>query len=473
MFRRFSVNFAIFSILMDMGSVAFALYASNQFRPWLGEAMQWLPLVRDVNRPFNLPLTLYVLFPVVWVLILTFFDVYDGEKHLWVVDEFTALTLGASLAGIALAGLMYLSYRDTSRLLFVFSVLLAYLFLLLWRVPARAFYLRRQMKQRKAPRVLILGAGPVGREVQTQLQHAPFHVHFVGFLDDDPQKQAQHQDVLGSLDEVRRIVQEQGVDHVILALPLRAYQRMEQVVKSLIDLPVQIWLIPDYFHLALHHAEVKEIAHITMLNLRASALRWYQRLVKRAFDLAVTILLLIPALPIMGVIALAIWLDDGAPVLFRQQRVGENGRLFTMYKFRTMVKNAEALRHLVEQVDANGNLLHKRPDDPRVTRIGRFLRRSSLDELPQLFNVLRGEMSLVGPRPELPYLVEQYQPWQRKRLVVPPGITGWWQVHGRSDKPMHLNTAEDLYYVQNYSFWLDIVILLKTAWVVLRGKGAY
>jgi len=147
--------------------------------------------------------------------------------------------------------------------------------------------------------------------------------------------------------------------------------------------------------------------------------------------------------------------------------------LFTMYKFRTMVKNAESLHHLVERLDEQGHILHKHPDDPRVTRVGRFLRRWSLDELPQLFNVLRGTMSLVGPRPELPYLVERYEAWQRKRFAVPQGITGWWQIHGRSDKPMHLHTEDDLYYIQHYSIWLDIQILIKTFWSVLRGKGAY
>jgi len=118
-------------------------------------------------------------------------------------------------------------------------------------------------------------------------------------------------------------------------------------------------------------------------------------------------------------------------------------------------------------------LIHKIENDPRVTRSGRFLRRSSLDELPQFLNVLRGEMSLVGPRPEMPYLVDKYQPWQRKRFTVPPGITGWWQVSGRSDKPMHLNVEDDLYYISNYSVFLDIQILMRTLWIVLVGKGAY
>jgi lipopolysaccharide/colanic/teichoic acid biosynthesis glycosyltransferase len=178
-------------------------------------------------------------------------------------------------------------------------------------------------------------------------------------------------------------------------------------------------------------------------------------------------------LPLMGLIALAIKLDSPGPVLFRQARVGENGELFHMLKFRSMVVNAEQLQTAVNEVDADGHLIHKREDDPRVTRVGRFIRRWSLDELPQFFNVLKGEMSLIGPRPELPWLVEKYEPWQRKRFAVPQGLTGWWQVNGRSDKMMHLHTDEDLYYIQNYSLWLDIYILLKTPWVILRGKGAF
>jgi exopolysaccharide biosynthesis polyprenyl glycosylphosphotransferase len=210
-----------------------------------------------------------------------------------------------------------------------------------------------------------------------------------------------------------------------------------------------------------------------MLDLRAAALTEFQRLIKRIFDLLITTGILIFALPVMGIVALLILLTDGKPILFTQQRVGENGKLFKIYKFRTMVRNAEALHKQVETVDTQGELIHKKKDDPRITPLGRFLRRLSLDELPQFFNVMRGNMSLVGPRPELPYLVELYQPWQRKRFSVPQGITGWWQIHGRSDKPMHLHTEDDLYYIQNYSLWLDIQILMQTLWIILRGKGAY
>jgi lipopolysaccharide/colanic/teichoic acid biosynthesis glycosyltransferase len=194
---------------------------------------------------------------------------------------------------------------------------------------------------------------------------------------------------------------------------------------------------------------------------------------KHLFDLFFGLVALILALPLMALSVLMVYLEDGLPVIFCQTRVGKDGRLFVMFKIRTMVKNAEQLQSQVEKRDSDGNLIHKMKDDPRVTRVGRVLRRFSLDELPQLFNVLSGTMSLVGPRPEIPSLAERYEPWQRRRLDVLPGMTGWWQINGRSDKPMHLHTEDDLYYIRNYSVWLDLQIIVRTIWVVLSGKGAY
>jgi exopolysaccharide biosynthesis polyprenyl glycosylphosphotransferase len=210
-----------------------------------------------------------------------------------------------------------------------------------------------------------------------------------------------------------------------------------------------------------------------VIKLRDPVIEGIPRLIKRIFDLIAASLSTILSLPIMALITSAIRLDSPGPIIFRQPRVGENGRIFNMLKFRTMKLGAESEPVKATETTRNGQLIHKRPDDPRVTRVGRFLRRYSLDELPQLFNVLKGDMSLVGPRPEMPWLVDRYDSWQRKRFAVPQGITGWWQINGRSDKPMHLNTDDDLYYVYNYSLWLDVQILLRTPFAVLRGKGAF
>ncbi len=208
-------------------------------------------------------------------------------------------------------------------------------------------------------------------------------------------------------------------------------------------------------------------------QLDPASLTGYQRAIKRTIDVAAAGLGLIAIAPVMVAIAIAIKLDSHGPVFFRQQRVGENKRMFGMYKFRSMYTDAEQRLSEVMQHTTDGHVIHKRRNDPRVTGVGRFIRRTSLDELPQLLNVIFGDMSLVGPRPELPMLVAKYEPWQHERLLVPQGMTGWWQVNGRSDKPMHLNTEEDIYYVRNYSLMLDMQIILKTVWVVLRGKGAY
>ncbi len=192
-------------------------------------------------------------------------------------------------------------------------------------------------------------------------------------------------------------------------------------------------------------------------------------MLKRAFDLLFGFLALLLVLPIMALSMLLVYLDDGSPVIFRQKRVGKSGQLFEMLKIRTMVKDAERLQRQMEKHGSS----YKVQDDPRVTRVGRVLRRLSLDELPQLFNVLAGTMSLVGPRPELPSLAERYEPWQRKRFDVLPGMTGWWQINNRSEQPMYLHIEDDLYYIQNYSFWLDLRILARTVWIVLSGRGAY
>jgi lipopolysaccharide/colanic/teichoic acid biosynthesis glycosyltransferase len=190
-------------------------------------------------------------------------------------------------------------------------------------------------------------------------------------------------------------------------------------------------------------------------------------------DLAVSAAVLVLGSPAFLIIPLLIRLDSKGPILYRTERVGENGKLFTMLKFRTMVTGADKLQDQVTTYDDEGRPVYKTKDDPRVTRIGKILRRTSLDELPQFINVLKGEMSVVGPRPEQPFIAESYEDWQWQRLTVPPGITGLWQVSGRSDMPLHLNTRTDIQYARNYSLFLDIKILFKTVGVVLRGKGAY
>ena len=198
-----------------------------------------------------------------------------------------------------------------------------------------------------------------------------------------------------------------------------------------------------------------------------------QRRWKRGVDVAVGSLLLVCSLPVMVLIALAVRLVSPGPVILGQERVGEGQRPFKMFKFRTMAAGSERHQNGSVSFTRNGHMVHKRVNDSRITRVGRFLRRTSLDELPQLFNVLKGDMSLVGPRPELPWLAELYRPWWRQRFLVPQGLTGWWQVTGRGNKPVDRKIEDDLYYIEHYSLWLDLKILWKTIPAVIRGEGAF
>ena len=286
MFRRFSVNFAVFSIFVDMVLVDMALLASA----WARAPLSTLSFVAPINDPVTLPPILFALFPLVWVGVLMLFAVYDGRKNLRVVDELGSLTLGAVLAAIALAGVLYFSYREVSRFLFVMAAALAYIFLVGWRLVARLMF-RRQGLHGEIRRVLIAGAGTVGRKLEQQIRQMPdMGLEIVGLLDDDWKKQADHADILGSLDVGRTVIHERKVDDVIIALPRSAHERLSWLVSELHDLPVRVWVIPDYFSLTLHRARVDEFAGIPMLDLRAPALDEYQRMTKRAFDLAVTAL---------------------------------------------------------------------------------------------------------------------------------------------------------------------------------------
>lgn len=468
MLRRFSINFALFSMLLDGLSTACGLWLSAAIRPLLND----LAFIRFTPGPVLVPAALYLLFPVLWVVLFSTLSIYDGRKFLRAADELAALFLSTLVASVSSAGILYLSYRDVSRALFLVFVLIAFLLCLVWRAMARLYFRRRESAS-LSRRLLVVGRGPLGQAVAGQIESSlTENLALVGFVDDGYHNGTSVAS-LGDLQSLRGLVEEHAITDIVIALPYSAYHRMADIISCLDDLPVGVWIALGFFDLALYRTDIEDFAGIPMLDLRASAIDDYQRLLKRAFDLAFVLVALIPALPLMVVTALVILLEDGRPVLFRQKRVGEKGRLFDMLKFRTMVRNAEQLQSQVERRDEEGNLIHKSKDDPRVTRVGRLLRRLSLDELPQLFNILAGTMSLVGPRPEMPYLVEKYQPWQRKRFAVPPGLTGWWQVNGRSDRPMHLHTEDDLYYIQNYSIWLDLQIIVRTIWVVLVGRGSY
>lgn len=471
MLRRFGVNYAIFSMATDIILTCLALFLAERLIHFIP---QHLTNVR--GQVFVFP-HVYLVISILWGITFLVLSVYDPKKIYRAIDEFQIVTLAAVASALLFAGLLFLTKRDFSRWVFVIFVTLDMVFLLGWRILARIVF--RVGRMPVADRqVLIVGSGEAGQRVGQMIQeYRAMGLNLTGFLGDAPENESNPDEfvihVLGRVEDVREVVKEQSIHDVVIALPQREYAQINELVLALHDLPVQVRVVPDYFSLALYRATVEDFGGLPMINLRDPALNEVQRLVKRIFDLVIAgTLIAILALP-MALITLLIKLDSPGTTFFRQQRVGENGRLFSMYKFRSMIPDADKLIDEMTEISEDGHLLFKKENDPRVTRVGRFLRHTSMDELPQLFNVIKGDMSLVGPRPELPWLVGQYEPWQHKRLAVPQGMTGWWQINGRADKPLHLHTEEDLYYVQNYSLWMDIYILFKTPWVVVRGKGAY
>lgn len=471
MLRRFGVNYAIFSMALDIMLTCLALFLAVRFAAHIPFHLT------NLRGPAIVQLYVYFVVPILWGATFLVLSVYDPKRIYRFMSELQIVTVATLAATLLFAGLLFLVHRDFSRWVFVIFASLDLAFLLGWRVIARVFF-RIGHPPAGERHVLIVGAGEVGQRVGQMIQeYRSMGLYLTGYLDeaaaDNFGKNDYRVHILGRVEDVREVVKNSAINDVVIALPQRDYIQVNELVLALHDLPVNVRVVPDYFSLALYRASVEDFGGVPMINLRDPALNDVQRLIKRIFDLAISFSLIVITFLPMGLIALLIKLDSEGPAIFQQQRVGENGRLFSMFKFRSMIAGADQMVDDVTEITVDGRVLFKKADDPRVTRIGRFLRHTSLDELPQLFNVLKGDMSLVGPRPELPWLVGQYEPWQHKRLAVPQGMTGWWQINGRADKPLHLHTEEDLYYVQNYSLWMDIYILLKTPWVVVRGKGAY
>lgn len=445
--------------LADVGLTQIALLAADSLR-------QWLPLgaeIGTINTFLNpyLHLTLLVLWPVVF----TVTSVYDIRRNVRPVGEARSLFLAVSTATLVFGGVLYFTFRDVPRLLVFYFYLADLLLLSTVRIVVGLVLRFLYAGNRPLTRVLIIGrdesAEAITLALETRLGHS---VKVVGCVGDDLKGTTGplSRPIIGRVKDVPRLIREMDVDEVIICLPGEKYSDVERLAFQLQTEPVRVRLVPDFLKLVMVQSSVDIVGGLPLIGLREPRIDGPAWLVKRIFDLFVSALCLLLGWPILLGIAIAIKLSSPGPVIYRQQRVGENGKLFWVYKFRTMVPDADKQPVGVKQ-----------RDDPRVTRIGRILRRTSLDELPNLINVLRGEMSLVGPRPEQVFIVNQYEPWQRQRLAVPPGMTGWWQVNGRSDLPMHLNTQYDLYYIRNYSLLLDIKILWKTIRVVIQGRGAY
>lgn len=476
MFKRFSTNYMVLLFFLDLILIQIGLQLAMKLRLLLPYGISLDP-TWPAGTVYYPTFSLHLGVALLWSISFLLFSVYTPRKVIFWIAEAQRLFLAHFFAAPALAGALYLANKELPRLTFIYFSLLGLVLLLGYRAILRGWHRLNHDSSGVITRVLIIGAGQIGRQVVEEFQRRKWPgIKLVGFLDDDPQKQNAiigTLPVLGRCDDIADVMNRTAADEIFIALPREAHAKLNSLVSWLWKQPVQVRVVPDYADLAMYGITIQSLGAITLVGLRDPAIDGFQRFVKRLMDIILSIMGLLILSPVILVTAIAIKLESNGPAFYLADRVGENGRLFKMIKFRSMVINADRMQTVANGWDDHGNVIHKTPDDPRITRVGRFIRRTSIDELPQLFNVLKGDMSLVGPRPELPWLVEKYQPWQRKRFAVPQGITGWWQINGRSEKPMYLNTEQDLHYIQNYSLWLDIQILWKTIATVMRGRGAY
>jgi len=378
-----------------------------------------------------------------------------------------------------LLGMFLLNSSNGYRGYIIFFWFACIVFLFFGRVLLQTGYLVMGRADIVERNTLLIGAGQVGKALALKLaQHPEFGLRPVGFVDDNPliehfsEPEIQDLRVLGGLGDVTSIVSDLNIEKVIVGFSKDSHESMLELISSCSNAGVECSVLPRLFEVISDEVLVREIGGISMVPVCKKHITGLRKVLKSMEDYTIALFGLMLTWPILLAIAIAIKIDSPGPVFFKQTRIGKDGRPFQFIKFRSMMVGADLLRDELEN-GRGDDLLFKRTDDPRITRVGRWIRKFSLDEVPQIFNVLNGQMSIVGPRPGLPEEVDHYKHWQRLRLNAKPGITGIWQVNGRSDIPFDEMVKYDLYYIEGWSFWLDIKTILRTVAAVLRGKGAY
>ncbi len=432
----------------------------------------WHQPVSSIPARFDLGvLTVLVMLWAGWNLCLSSLPLYGSRRltrwHHDLLDVVRAVGL-CSLTLSAFSHLFHWEWLD-GTLLAVFW-LTASLGLCAFRLLKRFVLREVRLHERNLHHVLIVGAGPRGQRMAEVInRHPELGYHLLGFIDDQKAP-----GVVGKLDQFAGILAEQIVDEVLIALPVKSYYaEINEIIRLAEEQGIVVRLHAELFNHKLARARAEQLDDVPVLTLYTAPPGDWRATCKRALDVLGATALLILLAPLLLLIAVLIRLTSPGPALFVQERLGLNKQRFPMFKFRTMVTNAAALQQELEQFNEAGGPVFKMRHDPRITPLGGFLRKTSLDELPQLFNVLRGELSLVGPRP-LP--VRDYERfdayWFNRRFSVKPGITCIWQVSGRSNSSFDHWIKQDLEYIDNWSLALDLKILLKTIPAVLRGTGA-
>jgi len=439
--------------------------------------------VREILRPdgdinFFTHLFLLPLLLVLVVSFLSYFGAYALPKYTSITKYAWSVFRGVALAiGILLSLLFFFNIQYISRVVIFNFAGGEFVALLGLRIVVKNYFFRSLASGVNTLKVLIVGTGERAKDLVKELEkQADWGVEIVGYIDPDPTRIGQTikgAQVIGALDNIDECLKKHVIDEVIIAIPRSMLEDAEPIVIACEEEGIKLRFMADVFNVHVAKISLTVMGQIPLLTLESVAQDSTQLLIKRIFDFIVTLLAMPVVLPILLVTAIAIKLDSPGAVIFVQQRVGLKKRYFPMYKLRSMYMDAEEKLKEIEHLNEADGPIFKMENDPRITRVGRFIRKTSIDELPQLFNVLRGEMSLVGPRPMSIRDVDLFDRGiQRRRFSVTPGLTCIWQISGRSNLPFHKWLELDLEYIENWSLWLDFKILLKTPVAVLKSKGA-
>lgn len=469
--------------LLDLALIAAAFLAA--FRARVSLLPEWFPgLVSQRFYPLQDYLPLLPLALLIWGVLLLSSGRYRSHRTVPLVNEALAITKVVGLATVVFTlsifalrlGDKLLQDDEISRAWIALFGLFTWIFLLTEKLAIRLTARLVRENGLNYRTVLIVGANSTGLSIADSILHHRFWgFKILGFIlnGERPEEPLPAGlPVLGEIEDIPRIVEDNPVDEVIFAVSRRELDRLEDLFLVLQEQGIRTRFAVHLFPHTAARAQLEELDGMPLLTFSTTPTSHLKLLAKRTVDLGVSALVLTLSLPLILLIALAIKLSSKGPVFFRQIRCGLNGRRFTLLKFRTMVANAEQRRGELLHLNEMDGPVFKLKRDPRVTPVGRFLRKFSLDELPQLWNVLKGDMSLVGPRPPIPEEVASYKRWQRRRLSMKPGLTCLWQISGRNQVDFDRWMELDLEYIDSWSPLLDLKILLKTIPAVLSGRGA-
>ena len=459
-------------ILTDSVAIAAAFYLS-----WYLRYVRELgPEIEEVNFvPFStfFPLILWLIPILVFTYKLS--GIYRTRRGIEWFDDIPAILRGTALGVMILfAGVALLRYPATSRLTFILVWVLTSVAVVVGRALVQVVLETLHKRGVAVERVLVVGGNTLGRMIMQSLQargHLGYQV--VGFVDDNRAGDFGRFRYLGGLDDVERLASDESIDQIIVALPSASHAVIMRIVDHCRRGSVAFKIVPDLYEMSLSGVDVDTVSGIPLIGLKSVSIQGWNAFTKRAIDVVISGAALLVLSPLLALAALLIRLESPGPILYRHTRIGKNGQPFTMMKFRSMRQDAETLRaSLVQTTDGDGRLFKDRAD-PRRTRIGAVIRRWSIDELPQFANVFLGDMSIVGPRPQIPQEVATYEDWHFKRLAISPGLTGLWQVSGRSELSFDEMVIYDIYYTENWTLGLDFRIFLRTIPTVLHGRGAF